>query len=333
MNRDKAAADLAPDRFAPEVQRWWRRCRPSPVPALLVLLAVLAPLVAPPYQLSLLLLAFMYIALACSWNLIGGYAGYFTFGHVAYFGVGAYAAALAITELGMHWLAAAGLAALLAAGLGAVVGYPSLRIKGPAFVIITFAFSQALRITTHVADTWTGGGRGLSLPPVQSLTGVYYAFAAAAFAAVAGTWWIDRSAFGRRLKAIRDDEFAAESIGIDTQADKSKAFILSALLPGFCGGVYAFYLSYINPEEAFSHRLNVSMIVMVLLGGAGTVLGPVIGALLVFFVSELLWAQFPVLHQLAFGIALVALVLFLPDGVLGWLRRRRARRPGRDAGG
>jgi branched-chain amino acid transport system permease protein len=281
-----------------------------------------APFLTTKYQLSVLLLAFMYVALASSWNLIGGYIGYFTFGHVAYFGIGAYTAALLITKLDMQWLMAAATASLVATAAAWLIGFPSLRVKGPAFVIITLAFSQAMRVTVHILDRWTGGAQGLSLAPVQSLTQVYFAFASAAVVAVAATWLIDRSAFGRRLKAIGDDEFAAEAIGVDTRSEKLKAFVLSAVLPGFCGGVYAWYLSYINPDEAFSLRINVSMIVMALLGGAGTVLGPVIGAILVFAVSEVLWAQFPTLHQLAFGVVLMALVLFAPEGLLGLVRRR-----------
>ena len=298
---------------------------------LVAMLIAAAPFVVSPYQLSLLLLVFMYIALACSWNLIGGYTGYFTFGHVAYFGIGAYSSSLLIADAGLHWLAATALGAAVAALGALVVGFPSLRVKGPAFVILTLAFSQVLRIAVHLADQWTGGGRGLSLASNQSLLPVYFAFAFAAVAATWGMWAIDRSAFGRKLKAIRDDEFAAEAVGIDTRAEKLKAFVLSAVLPGFCGGVYAWYLSYINPEEAFSLRINVSMIVMVLLGGAGTVFGPLLGAVLVFGVSELLWAHFPTLHQLVFGLVLVALVLFAPDGLLGWFNRARARGGSRPA--
>ncbi len=286
-------------------------------------LLVAAPWLATPYQLSVLLLVCMYVALAASWNLIGGYTGYFSFGHVAYFGIGAYVGALSIVRLEMHWLAAAGLASLAAAAAALVVGYPSLRVRGPAFVIVTLAFSQALRVAVYIFDRWTGGGQGISLPPVQSLTQVYFAFASVAVLAVLATLALERSAFGTRLKAIRDDEFAAEAIGIDTQREKLKAFVLSALLPGFCGAVYAWYLSYINPEESFSLRINVSMIVMVLLGGAGTVFGPLLGAVLVFGVSELLWARFPSMHQLAFGLALMALVLFAPGGLMGLLRQRR----------
>ena len=286
---------------------------------------LLAPLVATPYIQSVLLLFFMYVALAASWNLIGGYAGYFSFGHIAYFGLGSYVAALLILKLQMPWLLAATVAALAAAAAAAVVGYPSLRVKGPAFVIITLAFSQALRVAVYIFEGITGGGQGMSLSAGKSLEPVYLTFAAAAAVGLAGTWLIDRSGFGQRLRAIRDDEFAAEAIGIDTRAEKLKAFVLSALLPGFCGGVYAWYLSYVHPEESFSLHRNLAMIVMVLLGGAGTVFGPVAGAALVFLVSEALWAKFPLVHELVFGLALMALVLFAPDGLAGIVRRWRPR--------
>jgi branched-chain amino acid transport system permease protein len=293
-------------------------------PGLALALILAAPLVTSPYQTSVLLLIFMNIALATSWNLIGGYTGRFTFGHVAYFGIGAYVGALSIARFGLHWLSAALFAGLAAAAAAAIVGHPSLRVRGPAFVILTLAFSQTLRIAVHIFDGTTGGASGISLPPAHSLTEAYFAFAAVALISVAAIWQIDRSAFGRRLKAIRDDEFAAEAIGINTQREKLKSFVMSAIPPGLCGALYAWYLGYINPEEAFSLRTNVSMIVMVLLGGAGTVFGPVIGAVLVFMVSELLWARFPEVHQLAFGVALMALVLFAPNGLIGWLRRRSA---------
>ena len=286
---------------------------------------VLAPLVATPYVQSVLMLFFMYVALAASWNLIGGYAGYFSFGHIAYFGIGSYVAALSILKLDTPWFAASIVGAIAAAAAAFVVGYPSLRVKGPAFVIITLAFSQALRVAVYIFEGVTGGGQGLSLASGKSLDPVYFAFAMAAMIAIGGSWLIDRSMFGQRLRAIRDDEFAAEAIGINTRTEKLKAFVLSALMPGFCGGVYAWYLSYVHPEEAFSLHRNLAMVVMVLLGGAGTVLGPVVGAALVFLVSEALWAKFPLAHELIFGLALMALVLFAPDGLAGLWRRRWTR--------
>lgn len=201
------------------------------------------------------------------------------------------------------------------------MGYPCLRTKGPAFAIVTLALSQALRIIAYVLDGVTGGGNGLSLSPVASLTTIYYALAAAAAAMIAASIFIDRSTFGLHLKAIRDDEVAAEAIGIPTTRQKLRAFVLSAVAPGYCGGLYAVYLNYIHPEEVFSLRINVTMVVMVLLGGGGTVFGPVLGALLLFGVSEILWAKFPLLHQLVFGLLLMGLVVLLPNGILGGRRR------------
>jgi len=289
-----------------------------------VIVAVVIPIVTDSYVQSLGLTLLMYVTLALSWNLIGGFAGYFSFGHVGYFGLGAYAGALCIVNLGWPWFAAAFFAALVTAAFATVIGFASLRIKGPAFAIVTLAACQALRILVYIFDKHTGGGSGLSLPPIRSLVPVYFAFAAAAAIALAVTWRIAGSQFGIHLKAIRDDELAAEAIGIDTAREKLKAFVLSTVLPGFCGAIYAWYLSYIHPEEVFSLRINVSMIVMALLGGAGTIFGPIIGAMLVFGVSELLWARFPVLHQLVFGVALMLLVLFLPGGLIGQLKRVRA---------
>jgi branched-chain amino acid transport system permease protein len=319
------------DRSVTSAPRLWlrgRRLVSISYPAVFVLAALvviaLVPFVTDSYVQSLVLTLLMYVALALSWNLIGGFAGYFSFGHVGYFGLGAYVGALSIVDLDCPWYAAALIAMLVTGAFATVIGFASLRIKGPAFAIVTLAASQALRILVYIFAGWTGGGSGLSLPPIPSLVPIYASFAVAAALALVATWQIARSQFGLHLKAIRDDELAAEAIGIDTAREKLKAFVLSTFLPGFCGAVYASYLSYVHPEEVFSLRINVSMIVMALLGGAGTVFGPVVGALLVFGVSELLWARFPVLHQLAFGVALMALVLFLPGGLMGQLKRAPA---------
>jgi branched-chain amino acid transport system permease protein len=292
-----------------------------------VVIAALPAIVSPYYQ-AVLLLLFMYVTLALSWNLIGGFAGYFSFGHVAYFGIGAYTAAILILEAGFHWVVASIFGAGAAALAALVVGWPSLRFKGPTFAILTLAFSQALRILTYLFGEHTGGGQGISLPPIGSLVPVYAAFAISMASILVLTMAIDRSTFGLYLRAIKDDELAAEAIGINTTVAKLKAFVMSAAFPGFCGGVYAWYLSYVHPEDVFSLRININMIVMALLGGAGTVLGPVIGAACLVLVSEALWAQFPVLHQLIFGLAIIALVLFMPDGIVGEIRRRTKTDPG-----
>ena len=310
----------------------WRRPLAYGSCIVLALLAAGLPLLLTPYGQSFLLLLFFYAALALSWNLIAGYAGYFSFGHVGFFGLGGYTAALLIHFGAMPWIPASLCGGIAAALSAFVIGVPSLRTRGATFAIITLAFSQALRVAAYVAEPFTGGGHGLSLPPIQSLLPVYFAFLAVAIAALAFTLWLEHSDFGLRVKAIRDDETAAEAIGIDTVALKTRIFMVSAFFPGLCGGIYVWYLSYAHPDEMFSLKINMMMIVMTLFGGAGTALGPLLGAGSLFSISEVLWARYPFVHQLLFGALIILLVLLLPNGMVGainsWLGRRR-RKAGR----
>ena len=279
------------------------------------------PAVASPYWESLAFLFFMYAALALGWNILGGYTGYFSFGHIGFFGLGAYVTAILIHRAEVAWhlaVVAGGVAALVGA---AVIAVPCLRLRGTAFAIVMLAFSQVMRLLAYLLEDYTGAGLGIALPAKEDLHAIYYAFAGIAAAALAISLWIDRSTFGLHLMAIRDDELSAETVGIDTRAEKFKAFLLSAVIPGLCGGLYVWYLGYVHPEEAFSLRINTSMIVMALLGGGGTVAGPVIGALVLFALSELLWAEYPIFHLLFYGVLILGLMLFLPEGLAGWWRR------------
>ena len=287
-----------------------------------------APAFVSPYLQSLGFLFFMYVALALSWNLLGGFTGYFSFGHIGFFGLGAYVTAVLIDRASTTWWAAViagGLAAFLAA---LVIAYPCLRLRGIAFAIVMLAFSQVMRLLAYIFEPYTNAGMGITLPGKDTLFSIYYSFAAIAAVTLALSLWVDRSTFGLHLKAIRDDELSAESIGIDTQTEKLKAFLLSAVIPGLCGGLYIWYLGYAHPEEAFSLRINTSMIVMALLGGSGTVAGPVIGAFVLFVLSEFLWAKYPVFHFLFYGALILGLMLFLPDGLVGlWRRLTRYKDP------
>ena len=220
----------------------------------LVLAAVVVlalPAAASPYWESLIFLFFMYMALALSWNILGGYTGYFSFGHIGFFGLGAYVTAILIHHAEIVWhlaVVAGGAAALLGA---AVIAVPCLRLRGTAFAIVMLAFSQVMRLLAYLLEDYTGAGLGIALPAKEDLHAIYYAFAGIAAAALAISLWIDRSTFGLHLMAIRDDELSAETVGIDTRAEKFKAFLLSAAIPGLCGGLYVWYLGYVHPEEAF----------------------------------------------------------------------------------
>lgn len=298
------------------------------VGTVLVGLAVLAPLGVNEYYQSFLLQVFLVIALAQSWNLISGMTGYVSFGHAAFFGVGAYAGALFLTWGFPWWLAilkGAGVAALIAVPLG----FLTLRLRGPYFAIAMLGLNEVGRIVATLWVSLTKGGTGLTLSPalLPSLNVKYYMMFAIALGATLLIAWIHRSRFGLELRAIREDEEAAEMVGVNTTRNKVAAFVLSALIPGAVGAVYAMYTSYINPASAFDPARNIEMIVVVLFGGSGTVWGPIIGAGTVMVLREMLWAQFPAAHLAALGVLLLIVVLYLPGGLVSILRERQQKRP------
>jgi branched-chain amino acid transport system permease protein len=284
-------------------------------------LAVL-PLFASGYVISFTIQVFMWIALAGSWNLISGFTGYTSFGHVAFFGVGAYTGALLITRAGWPWLAASLAGCVPAAALALLIGYPCLRLKGPYFAIAMLGLNEVVRALVSYFESFTGGGSGISLPPILSIAPVYYAMGGAAIAVTLLSYLIMTSQFGLRLLSIREDEIAAETMGINTSLMKLYAFLLSALFPGIVGGLYAWYSSYIEPLGVFRLLTTITMIIMCLFGGKGTVLGPVLGAVLLSVFQELVWARFLFVHQAIFGALIVGVVLLMPRGIMGVLQER-----------
>jgi branched-chain amino acid transport system permease protein len=290
--------------------------------ALALVLAALAlyPTIGTGYGVRSTLQVFMWIALASSWNLISGLTGYVSFGHVAFYGAGAYTGAILITSAGWSWPLAA-----LAGGVGAgvlalLIGYPCLRLKGPYFAIAMLGLNEVLRALVSYFEGLTGGGNGLSLPTADATRSIYYVMGLLAIAITAGTYLIITSRFGLRLMTIREDEIAAEAMGIDTFHHKLVAFLLSAVGPGIAGALTARDQGYIEPISVFPLAVTVTMIVMVLFGGKGTVWGPVLGAVALFVIQELVWAHYPYVHPLLFGAIIVAVVLLMPRGVLGLLQ-------------
>jgi branched-chain amino acid transport system permease protein len=294
------------------------------LPLLVVALVILAlyPIKGTGYGVRFTLQLFMWIALAQSWNLISGLTGYVSFGHIAFFGMGAYTAGILIAKLGWPWLLAS-----LAGGLGAVVlalviGFPCLRLKGPYFAIAMLGLNEVLRVAVSYFERLTGGGSGLSLPALYASVPIYYAMGLTAVAVTALAYVIVTSRFGLRLMTIREDEVAAEAMGIDTFRYKLYAFLLSAVAPGIVGGLAARDQSYIEPISVFPLIMTITMIVMVLFGGKGTIWGPMLGAVLLFTLQEMIWARFIYLHQLLFGAIIVTVVLLMPRGILGVLQQK-----------
>ena len=297
-----------------------RRTLPVALGLLAVALA-LYPLEATGYGLRVGLQLFMWIALAQSWNLISGLTGYVSFGHVVFFGTGAYAASL-LVNAGMPWplacLSGGGAGALLAL----IIGWPCLRLKGPYFAIAMLGLNEVMRVIVSYAEGLTGGGNGLSLPTLDASRSIYYAMGLVAAAVTAVTYAIVTSRFGLRLMTIREDEVAAEAMGIDALRYKIYAFMLSAIGPGIVGGLSARDQGYIEPISVFPLIMTITMIVMALFGGKGTIWGPVLGAVVLFIFQEAVWARFVYLHQLLFGAIIVAVVLLMPRGILGVLQQK-----------
>lgn len=303
--------------------------RPWTLPVLAAWCAVLAatPFFGDNYLVKIATFVAFYAALALSWNFIGGLAGYPSFATAAFVGLGSYAGALvqnAGAPIVLAWIAAAGVCAMAAAALGAIV----LRLRGHYFAIGSIALVEILSLVASWWSGLTGGGEGLNLAFLPGGPDVIarvflYAMLAIAVLALATTIAVTRGRLGFGLRCIAQNEDAAEMVGIPTTRYKLTAFVLSAVFCGAAGAAYASWVAYIAPADAFSILLTIKVPVMVLLGGAGTVLGPVLGATALVLLEETVWARFLEFHQAILGAVIVALIFFLPGGLLGLAGRRR----------
>ena len=281
------------------------------------------------YSLRLGMLLGMYIALASGWNLIGGLVGYPSFATSGFFGLGAYAGAIVQLRgvpMPLAWIAAAAVAALVAFAVGWIV----LRLRGHYFAIASLAVTIVLR---EIATMWTGltgGGMGLNLPVLQidildQARLFFAAQAGLAFVSVLVAALVTRSSLGFALGCIRQNETAAGMLGLDARRAKSIAFALSAAVVGAAGAIYASAIFYIDPGDVFGILTTVEPIIMAMLGGVGTVAGPVIGATIFLVLEQSVWANFLSVHAIVLGLLVLLLAMFLPRGVLGGLARRGAR--------
>ena len=326
--------ETSPARVTRPLPAWERHLGKGYVAVLVPVVVGLAlfPRVANDYNVTLVLTVLLTVCLASSWNLISGFTGYTSFGHAGFFGIGAYTGALLIYHDTVHWLAATLLAGLGTTLVALVIGYPTLRLRGPYFAITMLGLSELARIVVTAWDSLTFGGMGLYLPILyersERLTN-YYAMLVLAVVVVAVSYAVGTSAFGLRLLAIRDDEGATQAMGVNTVAHKMAAFALSSFFPGAAGAIYARHTGYIDPPTFFAVIWSIRAIATSILGGQGTILGPVIGAVVLTLVSEQVWALDPNAYQIIFGALIVLVVLFMPGGLIallqrwGWLPRSR----------
>ncbi|WP_399677305.1 branched-chain amino acid ABC transporter permease [Xenophilus sp.] len=301
---------------------------------LMALAALLPLLVRDQYVLHIAIMVLFYAVLASSLNLVVGYVGEFSLGHTAFLGTGAYTAAILSTQYGWPMWATVPAAGLLAMLVGVVIGGITLRLQGPFFVIVTLSFAEVLRLA---ADNWialTNGPMGIAGVPQPALLaeagnlGAKQFYYTVAWLLLALTLYLSfrfvYSNAGRAAVAVRENRYVAQSIGIQPLHYSMLALVLGALLSGMAGGFYAHYISFVGPE-VFRFAFMVSMIIMVLVGGKGTLVGPLIGALLVTFLEEYL-REAKELRLSIFGLAVIAIVLFLPRGLMGFVVQWRASR-------
>jgi len=278
------------------------------------------------YVLQLGMIILMWVTMASSWNILGGFTGYISLGHNVFFGIGGYASGLALAYLGISPFLTAPLAGLISMVLGVLIGLITLRTRGPAFIISTIAL---LLLTHNLVDNWelSGGAAGLSLPfpplPVEWLkVPFYYGMALCAFGAVWMAHRISHSKFGLGLRALSQDETKAEVAGINTRLYKVSAYALSAFFIGVAGSLFGYSLSYLRPTTFFEIGLAAQMVLMCIIGGRATVAGPVIGAILITTVNEFSVVQFgaTALNIVVTGGILLITLLFFPLGIVGSLR-------------
>jgi branched-chain amino acid transport system permease protein len=297
--------------------------------ALVVAAMCLLPMMTSPYYIRVATGVAMWAGIALSWNVICGYAGYISFGHVAFFGIGAYATAILMQpNLDWNFWATLPVAAVVAGAVAALVGWPALRLKGAYFAIATWALAEAVREFTTVVD-FTGGTGGLKTPIRLDDNFFFYTMLGAAAIAYAVCYLLlERSRFGFQVKAARDNEVAARAQGINTTLVKIEAFVLSAVIPAVLGGINAYWITFINPASVLNTIITDQLVVMVLVGGLGHAWGPALGATVLFLLQEQLRVSYgqTTAYIIIVGALVMAVVLFLPDGLVSIGRRARRMR-------
>ncbi|MCG0239758.1 MAG: branched-chain amino acid ABC transporter permease [Firmicutes bacterium] len=302
------------------------RWREAAIPLALAAAVLAVPLVVKnPYHLNVAILVLVWTTLGAAWNIVGGYAGQLSLGHAAFFGIGAYSLALTAHYWGWSPWAGMAMAVAVSVPLAAAIGAITFRLRGPYFVLGTLALAEVLRLVVLAWRDLTYGAAGIMVPeifPGLSRAPYYYFIALAAIAAVGTTWWMERSGFGYYLTAIREDQETAESIGVNAAWYKNLALMISAAFTALTGAFYASHLMFIEPDIVLSEPVSVQMAVVAIIGGRGTVLGPLVGALLLVLASEIFRAQFQQAHLLIYGLLLMLTILFMPGGVLGEIQHR-----------
>lgn len=322
-----------------------------------------------PYALHIMILVFLSVIMGGSWNILGGYTGQYSVGHAAYFGAGAYATMMLMQfrEIPPWFGMLAGVAAAIAAGL--IIGSICFRLRGPYFVLASIAATEIMRLSALNLKDLTNGAEGIlatEIPPLSIGSALitdfstkapfYYIGLVFALAIIGVTWLVQHSKLGYCFQAIREDQDAAHSLGINPGMYKQLSLTISAAFTSLAGSFYAVYIGFIDPTTVLSLDMSVQIVLICIIGGIGTIFGPVVGALVLVPLSEALRSNLitqtlisaglvseesPVgqflkenlahAHVLIYGILVVVVILFMPEGVLGFLRKRLAERGSKTA--
>ncbi len=302
---------------------------------LVLVLAIIFPLIFPnPAVTTIAVFTLIFAAAATGWNVFSGYTGYISLGHAAYFGVGGYAMAI----LCQDWKVPGGylpfllvpLAGLVAAIFAIPLGWIALRVRRHTFVVITIAMFFILQLLSYNLRDITNGSTGLSLPIPTDWSGDFFAFPfyyvalTLLIVAVAISWWVRNSKYGLGLLAIRDDEDRALGLGVKTGSSKLVAFVISALIVGMVGAIWAYFVESIYPPSGFDATFDVAVVLMAYLGGLGTISGPILGALILEPAQQYFTLQYGAngYYLVIYGALFLVIMLLLPRGIIPTLNER-----------
>ena len=299
--------------------------------SVLIALFIVLPFVLTGFWVRLVTYILMFSVLASALNIISGFTGYAAFGNMVFFGLGAYTTSVLMNKVGFPFAAAFLASGCVAVVMAVLLGILLLRLKGHYFALGTLGAAEAVKYIIDNLTGLTGGGQGTTIPSMRGHPAVtnrffYFAMFVMLILILITAWRISKNRLGYAFKSIRANEEAAGVMGIDTTRYKIYSWGISALFTGLTGAIYAYWFSYIDPPTVFDVMWVVKMFVMILIGGAGTVFGPVIGAFILETISELVWSKFLNLHLGILGTIIILVVLFMPNGIISLVTKGKSLR-------
>jgi branched-chain amino acid transport system permease protein len=297
---------------------------------IILLIALLAcaffPYIVSGFWIRLLTSIFLYAILAQGLNIIAGFTGYAAFGNMIFFGLGGYTVGILMVKAGVSFFPSLIVAGAVGIVVAILIGMPLLRLKGHYFALASLGAAEAVRQIMDNLTDLCGGAMGLTLPqmagkPAQVNLSFYYFMFILLILSFAATYYISKNRLGYALKAIKANEEAADAMGINTTLYKIVAWAISGIFTAIAGGIYAYWFTFIEPATVFDVMIVVKLFVILLLGGAGTVMGPLYGAFIFEGISEIIWSRFLNLHMGILGIIVILIVFFIPNGLIDMVRR------------